>query len=71
MKRRSFLKHGVIAPALGLVNSWPAESGIQVRGGAKTITSLPSDSERGRYHPGRIQNESSLFLPGGREALKN
>jgi hypothetical protein len=71
VKRRLFLKHGVIAPALGLVNSWPAKSGIPVSGGAKTITSLPSDSEGGRYHPGRIQNEYSLFLPGEREALRN
>ena len=71
MRRRLFLKHAAIAPAIGLALNSSAETGRQASSGQKTTVNLPSASERGRYHPGRIPNEYSLFLPGEREALKN
>ena len=71
MKRRLFLKHAAIAPAVGLAKNWSAKAGGQAGTGPKAVPELPPTSERGRYHPGRIQNEYSLFLPGEREALKN
>ncbi len=71
MRRRLFLKHAAFVPAVGLANGWTAETAVQADTVAKTGTNLPLASERGRYHPGRIPNEYSLFLPGEREALKN
>jgi len=71
MKRRLFLKHAAIAPAIGLAMNKSAKAGGQAGTGPKTAPELPPASERGRYRPGRIQNEYSLFLPGEREALKN
>jgi hypothetical protein len=61
MKRRTFLKHAATLPALGA--SLHDVSGASPRAEER----LP----RGRYRPGRIPNEYSLFLPGEREALQN
>jgi len=71
MRRRLFLKHAAIAPAIGLANSWAAQTAMHDKKEPKTNAGLPSNSEHGRYHPGRIPNEYSLFLPGERESLKN
>jgi hypothetical protein len=67
MKRRSFLKQAATFPAavaathLGRVDA-------RTEGGADTAQKPPS-VPRGRYTPGRIANEYSLYLPGEREAL--
>ncbi|MBZ5670555.1 MAG: hypothetical protein LAO04_12595 [Acidobacteriia bacterium] len=65
MKRRSFLQF--LSATLPGVWAGAAESAADPSQAAKP----PSVAERGRYQPGRIPNEYSLFLPGEREALKN
>lgn len=65
MKRRSFLKRASVLPALG--------SAI-VSGQMRPAETQPGETvvlEQGRYTPGRIPNEYSLFLPGEREALED
>ncbi len=59
MKRRTFLKHAATIPALGATLGGVSDAKPRVE------EKLP----RGRYKPGRIENEYSLFLPGEREAL--
>jgi hypothetical protein len=63
MRRRSFLKRAAALPALGsaVVGSKPAPTQPRPEG--------KSALKPGRYAPGRIPNEYSLFLPGEREAL--
>ena len=60
MKRRAFLKRAATLPLL-------AET---VRAQEKTLERANTEAPRGKYTPGRIQNEYSLFLPGEREALQ-
>jgi hypothetical protein len=60
MKRRAFLKHAATAPAYA---GFASRSFSQDRPGKPE---LPT----GRYSPGRIVNEYSLWLPGEREEIK-
>ena len=67
MKRRSFLKRAVAASTLGAaarLAGKPQES-------APARSTARSPLARGRYRPGRIPNEYTLFLPGEREALRD
>jgi hypothetical protein len=63
MKRRRFLKNAAAAPVLGLA--------VRLGSASKSPEQDATDRSRGRYKPGRIANEYSLFLPGEREALTN
>lgn len=60
MKRRSFLKSAAAAPVLGVATALVSTARSQ------GTRELP----KGKYHPGRIPNEYSLFLPGERGALR-
>jgi hypothetical protein len=60
MKRRSFLKRAATLPLVA--QTLRAEDNPVQVNGKKLI--------RGRYKPGRIQNDYSMFLPGEREALQ-
>jgi len=52
-------------PILGVASNWVRANGQIANQAAQPRTAL----DRGRYYPGRIPNEYSLFLPGEREAL--
>lgn len=60
MKRRSFLKQSVAAPA------WANIAAKTLRAEAKGTIGIPT----GPYAPGRIVNEYNLLLPGEREDLR-
>jgi hypothetical protein len=65
MKRRTFLK-GIS------ISSLSARIRDSIAAGNKAeVASASTAVERGQYHPGRIPNEYSLFLPGERKILKN
>lgn len=59
MKRRAFLKTAAGAPALAFAASAARPGEPQASG------RIPA----GRYHPGRIVNEQTLWLPGERQEL--
>jgi hypothetical protein len=62
MKRRSFLKRAAALPAFG--------AAVVRSGNGPAKTEAPaSPLEKGRYSPGRIPNEYSLYLPGEKQAL--
>jgi hypothetical protein len=61
MRRRSFLKQSVAAPA------WAGIAASSLRGKTGSATSLPI----ARYSPGRIVNEYNIYLPGERDALSD
>jgi len=65
MRRRSFLKHAAVVPALGAATRLSSEAPASAPD--ETQHGLP----QGHYTPGRIPNEYSLHLPGEREALAN
>ncbi|MGD0696755.1 MAG: hypothetical protein ABSB82_18215 [Terriglobia bacterium] len=67
MKRRSFLKRAVAVPALGASASLAGS--VAPHGSEEPRTPNPESRTPGKYSPGRIQNEYSLYLPGEREAL--
>lgn len=56
MNRRSFLQ--------------AAATSLAVAGRAKAVQESSPNLPKGAYHPGRIQNEYSLFLDGEKEALE-
>jgi hypothetical protein len=70
MKRRSFLKRAAAVPAAAVAARLPAYADSHADGAGVNVKlqrSLPA----GKYRPGRILNEYSLFLRGEREALAN
>jgi hypothetical protein len=67
MKRRSFLQQAASVPAaLAAAHIGRAAS---ARDGAATPAREAATVPHGRYSPGRITNEYSLYLPGERDAL--
>src|SRR5579859_7619116 len=71
VKRRSFLKQAVVLPAAAAAHLGGAiaPAGASETGTASTLPATPPRVPEGRYAPGRISNDYSLFLPGEREAL--
>lgn len=63
MRRRSFLKHAAALPAVSSAVIAGQAAASQPKREEK------SSLEPGRYTPGNIPNEYSLFLPGEKEAL--
>ena len=64
MKRRSFLKYvTALTPMMG------AETLAAHSGTAPSATGAGQPAPEGKYQPGRITNEYTLFLPGEKEAL--
>jgi len=64
MKRRSFLKQAAAVPAAVAVGHL-GRSGVPPEAERQPRPAVPA----GRYTPGRVPNEYSLYLPGEREAL--
>lgn len=65
LERRGFLQ--IVSSIL----TWLSTGAVASAANASQALTPPPVAERGRYHPGRIPNEYSLFLPGERESLKN
>jgi len=66
VKRRLFLKYlTALTPMMG------AETLAARRGTNASATHAGQQAPEGKYRPGRITNEYSLFLPGEKEALQN
>jgi hypothetical protein len=66
VKRRSFLKYlTALTPMMG------AENLAAGRKAAASTGHAGQPAPEGRYRPGRITNEYTLFLPGEKEALQN
>jgi hypothetical protein len=64
MKRRSFLKRAAALPVLS--------SAVVPTGSGTAQPAAPAvPLDKGRYSPGRIPNEYSLYLPGEKEALRD
>lgn len=67
MKRRSFLKQAASVPAA--VAAAHLGHTVPAAGASAEAAQQKSAVPHGRYSPGRIPNEYSLYLPGERESL--
>ena len=71
MNRRRFLRGAAAAPVLAAAQgAWSAgQATTKDDGRQEPAIEAPGDLPKGRYRPGRIENDYDRWLPGEREAL--